>query len=349
MLPWPSASVAILGSGAAFPTCIAPWGERLEGIETGRLLEFLTPDLTEERRAPIAAHLHDMIGVRSRSWARFPGTRGEDGEEDSVSLAVGAAKAALAAAGISPSDVGAIVLGTSTPPKWTSAASAAVAGALEIRCPFFDVRSGCAGGLYSIALASILAASGKRPVLAIGTDTFSKILPPEERFAALSVGDGAGALLLSPAEGGCGLIAAGFDGDGAFHHLATVNGEMPPITLERSAWTISGDPAAFSAVTERALVDAMKHADVASPLDGHAVHLVHAGRREACQRVSESAAKRASLWSQTLEQHGSLGAASVAIAIHELLEAKALPSGETLAIVSAGGGPSWGYALWRQP
>ncbi len=342
MTPWPRASVAIAGSGVAFPTCTTPWGAVVSRIETHALFELLTPEMSPERRAPVAAHMAESIGIESRAWAHWIGAEPRDDETDSVALAIDASRAALDSAGIAASEIGAVVLATSTPPRWTSASSASVAGAIGAVCPFFDVRSGCAGGLYAIALAATFAASAKRPVLAIGTDTFSKIVPPGERFATLSMGDGAAALVIVPSVDS--EFEASFGGNGALHHLTTVPGAMPPRTLAESAWRLSGDPARFAEEAEKSLLQALANATERAP-SRPAMHIVHAGRRGVCERVSRTIDAEIPCWTQTISQHGNLGAASVAAALHE--SRKTLAKNDVIAIASVGGGPSFGGAYWR--
>lgn len=345
MVPLRSASSTILGSGTAFPSCVTPTGETITAIDTDALFLRLTPEMSDDRRAPILAHLKEAVGIESRSWAHWPGTEFRDDEEDAATLGVAAGKRALADAKLEPKDIGFVVVATSTPPRWTAATSALVAGGLGANCGFLDVRSGCAGGLYATVLGAMLADAGGKPVLVVGTDTFSKVTPDGERFAVLTMGDGAGALVIGKGASGAGLRAAAFGGDGENHHLATVLGTMPPRTLDRAVWTLTGDPEEFSKRIEAVLGEAMGYAMGAC--DGEpTLALVHAARRGVCHRVAAAAKVKAPVFTASLERHGNLGAASVVVALHEARAAGLLTNHATVAIASAGGGPSWGGAVW---
>lgn len=344
-LPFPAARARILGSGAAFPSCWAPDGTRIDRIETGWLLAQLTPELPDERRQGVLAHLEGNLGVGYRSWSRFMGVPPQEAEEDSATLGIAAARAALRDAGVPAQALGFIVFATSTPPRWTSPMSARVAGVLEARCGFFDVRSGCASGLYALAIGSFLAAASQRPVLVIGSDTFSKTVSRAERLLALSIGDGAGALVLGPAEGEVGMLGAFFGGDGSLHNAVTVPAALPPQTFEPAAWHLCGEPERFAAAAEKALGLALCDAVACAP-EKPQLHLVHAGQRSICQRVSTAAGGAARLWLETLAQHGNLGAASIAVALHETRRAGVLHPGTVAALASVGGGVSWGGLIW---
>ncbi len=324
----------ILGSGAAFPKCRAPDGTLVSAIETTDLLEKLTPDLPEERRAPVFGHLMEAFGIESRSWAHWPGTPFSDDEEDAATLAIAAARAALEDAKLETKDLGFIVVATSTPPRWTAATAALVAGALDAPAPFLDVRSGCAGGLYALAIGASLVST--KPVLVIGSDTFSKVTPTGERFAIMTAGDGAGALVLGPSDRG-GLGSAAFGGDGKNHDLGTVTARLPP--REGEGFVLSGDPVEFGKRIEAALTEAMTH--VKDSGEACTATYVHVAKKSVAQQIGG-----ANAWTKTLERHANLNAASVLVAMHEMREAGLLGSGARLAIASAGGGPSWGGATW---
>lgn len=343
-VPW-AASVEIAGTGVAFPTCVGPQGERLDRIETSMLLKALAPELPEARREALLAHVESTVGIRARAWSRWLGAEPQADEADGASLAREAAERALAQAGVHASELAAIVVGTSTPPRWTSPIAASLAGGLGMQGAFFDVRSGCAGGLYALALASSFAQQSQRPTLAVGVDTFSKALPRNERLLSLVTGDGAGALVLAPAPAGKGIVHGVFGGNGAHHKLVSVDARLPPKGDE--GWTLQGDPERFAAEAEAALSLVLSQALQAAPRSP-ALHLIHSAQRSTLLRVAERVgASPESVWLPSLEQHGNLGAASIPAALHESRAAGRFASGTLAALASVGGGLSWGALLWQ--
>lgn len=302
----------IVGSGAAFPA---------DEIATAALLDRLAAELPEPRRKALAAFVDAEIGVHARAHLASGVAR---------DLAAVAAREALAVSGVgTPS---AIVYATSTPSRWTAAESALLARDLGLSCAFFDVRSGCTGGLHAIVHAARLVRDTNAPVLVVAADAFSKTFG-NERLLPLSMGDGAGALVLAPSGDG-GLVRAVFGGEGAHVDLATVPASLPPRSLNDAEWSLSGDPSRFAELAEAALSLALRELD--APDEGTLV--VHTGRAATARRVAGERAP----YLLGLEQHGNLGAPSLLVALHRLLHERE-PAPFTL--VSAGGGLSYGAAL----
>lgn len=117
-------------------------------------------------------------------------------------LAIRAAQAALADAGMAADDVDAIVLATSTADlTFPSAATMVQAGLGMTRGFAFDVQAVCAGFVYAMANANALILSGQaKRILVIGAETFSKLMDWSDRSTCVLFGDGAGAVLLEAVE-----------------------------------------------------------------------------------------------------------------------------------------------------
>ena len=120
-----------------------------------------------------------------------------DGELTS-DLAVRAAERALAAAGMSGSDLDLIVLATATPDNTFPATATKVQARLGMhRGAAFDVQAVCAGFIFALAAADNALRLGQaRTALVIGAETFSRILDWDDRGTCVLFGDGAGALVL---------------------------------------------------------------------------------------------------------------------------------------------------------
>ena len=217
---------------------------------------------------------------------------------------------------------------TSTPSRWTGPEAARIGQALGLRAAFFDVRSGCTGGLWALVQAARLAVDAQAPVLVTAADAFSLAFAPDERLLPLSMGDGAAALVLAPGVAGQGVVRACFTGLPEHADLATVPGELPP--RDGASYVLAGDAMAFGAVAEEALARALEA--LAPPIGTRVV--VQTGRADVARRVSRDA------WLDGLRHHGNIGAPTALVALGEL------GPGMT-AFVSAGGGLSSGALLWR--
>src|SRR5581483_4319756 len=107
-------------------------------------------------------------------------------------LALHAARAAIAAAGVDAQSIDLIVLGTSTPDHTFPATAVSVQAGLGItHGAAFDLQAVCSGFVYSLATVDGLLKSGifKR-ALVIGAETVSRILDWTDRTTCVLFGDG---------------------------------------------------------------------------------------------------------------------------------------------------------------
>ena len=146
-------------------------------------------------------------------------------------LATFAAQAALTHAGLSPDDIDAIVLATSTADLTFPSAATMVQAKLGMTQGFaFDVQAVCAGFVYALSTANALIISGQaKRVLVIGAETFSRLMDWDDRATCVLFGDGAGALILEGQEltgtsADRGILATDLHSDGRFKDLLYVDG-----------------------------------------------------------------------------------------------------------------------------
>src|ERR1700728_800040 len=118
-----------------------------------------------------------------------------------ASLAIEAGRRALDVAGIDASEVGMLILCTTTPDQLIPATSAAMSHALGIGGGAMDINAACAGFTYGLVTASGLIANGLDRVLLIGADTMSRATNWSDRTNAFLFGDGAGAVVLEAVAG----------------------------------------------------------------------------------------------------------------------------------------------------
>ena len=113
-------------------------------------------------------------------------------------LAINAARAALANAGIDAQSIDLIVLATSTPDNTFPATAVAVQNGLGIHHgAAFDLQAVCSGFVFALATADNFLRTGAfKRALVIGAETFSRILDWNDRGTCVLFGDGAGAVVL---------------------------------------------------------------------------------------------------------------------------------------------------------
>ena len=136
-------------------------------------------------------------------------------EETVVDMSEAAARKALAAAGINPSQLGAIILATVTHPYQTPAAAPILADRLGATpAAAFDISAACAGYCHGISLANDMVRGGSAEyVLVVGVEKLSDFTDKHDRGTAFIFGDGAGAAVVGPSDfPGIGPTVWGSDG-----------------------------------------------------------------------------------------------------------------------------------------
>ena len=132
-------------------------------------------------------------GIRERHIA--------DPDVATSDLAVEAARSAIARAGLTPPDIGFLVVGTTTPDMFFPSTACLVQDQIgATRAWGFDLGAACSGFTYSVTTAMQMVASGAHDhALAVGADVMSRIIDYEDRATCVIFGDGAGAVVISPA------------------------------------------------------------------------------------------------------------------------------------------------------
>ena len=146
-------------------------------------------------------------GIAERRW----GTP----EETVLEMSVQSAGKALAAAGISGDQLGAIIVSTVSHFHQTPALACLVADRLGTNGAAYDISAGCAGFCYGVAQASDMVKAGSAEyVLVIGVERLSDLTDIHDRGTAFIFGDGAGAVVIGPSDTpGIGPVVWGAEGD----------------------------------------------------------------------------------------------------------------------------------------
>ncbi len=151
-------------------------------------------------------------------------------------LAVEAAKSALAERGMEPGEIEAIVVATVTPDMLFPSTACLVQHKLGTKGAWgFDLSAACSAFLFGLQTGAQFVATGThKKVLVIGADVMSSILDYTDRATCILFGDGAGAVILEPAEDDSGIIdfVHEIDGSGACSLYMPGGGSLHPSTHE---------------------------------------------------------------------------------------------------------------------
>ena len=275
-------------------------------------------------------------GIRTR---RFAG----DGET-LIGMSTAAAERALAAAGVGTDQVGCVIVATSTHPEHTPASAPQVATALGLdAAAAFDISAGCAGFCHALNLASAMVRSGaEKHVLVIGVEQLSRFMDPTDRGTAFIFADGAGAVVVGPADAtGIGPTAWGSDGSQA--HVITQtpsclggHGDVDPVVQMEGTAVFRWAPFAMAEVAHEALGLAGVGVD---DLDAFIPH-------QANLRITQTLAKNIKLPESVaiatdVIDSGNTSAASVPLAMEAMLRKGEASVGDTALLIAFGAGLSY--------
>jgi 3-oxoacyl-[acyl-carrier-protein] synthase-3 len=140
---------------------------------------------------------------------------------------------------LGPGDIDAIIVATVTPDMLFPATACLIQDQLGLtRAWGFDLSAACSGFLYALTTGAQMVASGvHQRVVVVGADLMSSIIDPLDRTTAVLFGDGAGAVLLEPAEPNFGILDFHHrvDGSGRNDLLMPAGGSLNPPSLETVA------------------------------------------------------------------------------------------------------------------
>ncbi|GGZ22622.1 3-oxoacyl-[acyl-carrier-protein] synthase 3 protein 1 [Streptomyces inusitatus] len=317
------------------PSKGAPYA-RIMGVGGYRPVRVVPNEVILETIDSSDEWIRSRSGIATRHWAS---------EEETVSaMSVEAAGKAIADAGVSPQQIGGVIVATVSHFKQTPAVATEIADKIgAIKPAAFDVSAGCAGFGYALTLAKGMVVDGSAEyVLVIGVERLSDLTDLEDRATAFLFGDGAGAVVVGPAkEPMIGPTVWGSEGDKADTITQTVAWtEYRDGTVDRfPAITQEGQAVFRWAVFEMAKV-AQQALDAAGiSADDLDVFIPH----QANMRIIDSMVKTLKLpehvtVARDVETTGNTSAASIPLAMERLLATGQAKSGDTALVIGFGAG-----------
>ncbi|GAB4248339.1 MAG: ketoacyl-ACP synthase III [Thermoleophilia bacterium] len=292
------------------------------------------------------AWIAQRTGIRARRVAE-PGTSASE-------LAVPAAHEALVQSGVGAEDIGLVMVATITPDQLTPATAARVAHAVGARnAGALDLSAGCSGFVYGLAAASSMVSSGLyEHVLLVGSEVLSSILDWEDRGTAVLFGDGAGAAIVSAANGAGRILGfdLGNDGSGADLLGVPAGGSRLPASAEtvasRSHYLKMNGREIYRFAT-RLVPASVERVLAASGRTAADVDLFmpHQANLRIIESVAEKLGIPMSRVHTTLQRYGNTSGASIPLGLAEALREGRLRPGDLVLMVGFGAGLSWGSCL----
>ena len=288
-------------------------------------------------------------GIRTRHIA--------DADVATSDLAVEAAKVALAQRSLTGNDIETVIVCTVTPDMFFPSTACLVQDRIGAKGAWgFDLIAACSGLLYGLTTGAQMIASGTQErVLVIGADTMSRIIDFKDRATCVLFGDGAGAMLLEPAEReDTGLIdfMHEIDGSGAQWLCMPAGGSRRPATSETVQQRLhyvhqEGQQVYKYAIRKMSEVCvSLLERNGLNPQDVD-VLLLH----QANGRIVSAVADRLGIPTEKavviVDRYGNTTGATIPLATREALDTGKLKKGDLALMAAVGAGLTAGAALWR--
>lgn len=283
--------------------------------------------------------------------------RGAPGETTST-MGAEAVRRLMAARDLGPDDIGALIVATVTPDMMFPATACLIQDQVGLTNTWgFDLSAACSGFLFALTTGSQLVASGLHDrVVVVGADLMNSIIDPEDRTTAVLFGDGAGAVLLEPAEAGFGFLDFHHvvDGSGRNDLCMPAGGSLHPASIEtvtaRQHFLKQNGRTVFKfAVTRMAdSIETLLQRNGLRPTD-IAMVVPH----QANQRILDATAERLGLppgrMASVIGRFGNTTAATLPLALHDVLAAGRVKRGDLVIFTAVGAGFTVGSSLFRWP
>jgi 3-oxoacyl-[acyl-carrier-protein] synthase-3 len=276
--------------------------------------------------------------------------------ESTATLAAAAARKALDAAGLQPSDLDLIIVATITPEMVFPSTACFVAASLGLHAtPAFDMAAACSGFIYALNTgANFIKAGQYKTVMVIGAETLSRIIDYTDRGSCILFGDGAGAAILQRSnDPKKGVVYASLhaDGNGA-DAMKCMPGSLHPIDAAligaRDQYIkLRGREVYKFAVTKFAelIEDAMRVAELTK--DQLTLIVPH----QVNQRIIDSAMEKLEMPPEkafvNIDRYGNTSAASIPIALDEAWRVGRVHPGDAIVFVAFGAGLTWANAVLK--
>ena len=311
---------------------------------TGRYLPatVLTNEELARRVDTSDEWIRSRTGIRQRHIAAP--------EETTSDLALHASRAALAAAGIAPSEVDVIIVATTTPDMVFPSTAYILQAKLGVHGgAAFDIQAVCSGFIYGLALADRMVGSGMaRNALVVGAEIYSRILDWNDRGTCVLFGDGAGAVVVVPSAEP-GILTSHLHADGHYADILCVPGQVRGGAVEGVPFVHMDGGAVFKFAV-RVLAEVAEEAlaatgTTASDIDWVVPHQANIRIMDATMRKLHLPHERLIV---TVDLHGNTSAASIPLALDIAVRDGRIATGSRVMLLGVGGGFTWGsvFVKW---
>jgi 3-oxoacyl-[acyl-carrier-protein] synthase III len=272
-------------------------------------------------------------------------------------LATEAARQAISRAGLTPDEIDFIVVGTTTPDMVFPSTACLVQTKIGASNAWgFDLMAACSGFTYGLTTAAQMVASGaSNRALVIGADVMSSIIDYTDRTTCVLFGDGAGAVVIEPAEeDGIGIIdfEAYVDGSGGNALCMPAGGSLKPAsheTVDQRLHFVKQEGQAVFKFAVRNTEEACRRVLERNNIKPGDIDLFVS--HQANRRIITSAAEKLGVAPEkviiNIERFGNTTAGTIPLALADAMADGRLKRGHLVLLASVGAGFTVGAVLLR--
>jgi 3-oxoacyl-[acyl-carrier-protein] synthase-3 len=289
--------------------------------------------------------IRSRTGIRTRTYA---------GPDETVpDMAVAAGGKAIAQSGISPEQIGCVIVASCTYTVQLPAAGAEVAYRLGCtNAAGWDLGAACAGFCHGVATAADMVRAGSAEyVLVIGSEKFSPIINQMDRGTAFIFGDAAGAAVIGPSED-CRIGPVVWGSDGSQAEAIRMDGDWvgKAVAGENAYMAMNGQQVFRWAVYEMAPIAHRALAVAGVTMDDLDAFIPH----QANLRITDAMVRAIGLpkhvaVGRDIVDQGNTSAASVPLAMERMIERGETKSGDTALLIGFGAGLSYAAQVVTVP
>lgn len=309
-------------------------GARILAVGDYRPARVLTNEELARRVQTSDVWIRERTGIAERRIADT---------ESVADMATEAAAKALAASGLVAAEVDLVVAATCSAEDRLPGIAPVVAGRLGLTAPgAYDLNAACAGFCYALAnAADAIRAGSARYALVIGAEKLSDITDWDDRSTCIIFADGAGAVVVGPAdEPGIGPVAWG--SDGARSETITCLGSDPYLRMEGQAvfrWATTSLAEVGRRACELAGI---------TPQELDAL-VLHQANLRILDSLARSLGVRDKVLARDIVETGNTSAASIPMAMTRMRNSGEIASGDLALLLAFGGGLTYAGQVVRIP
>ncbi|MCC5921985.1 MAG: ketoacyl-ACP synthase III, partial [Cyclobacteriaceae bacterium] len=270
-------------------------------------------------------------------------------------LATQAVKGLLEKTNTDPSEIGLLIVATTTPDMLFPATANIVSNNIGLTNAFsYDIQAACSGFLFALNTGAQFIASGaQKKVIVVGADKMSSIIDYTDRATCIIFGDGAGAVMLEPTEEDLGIKDAILHVDGSgeqYLHMKAGGSRRPAShdTVDRKEHYVFQDGSTVFKFAVKNMADVS--AEIMEKNNLTADDVRYLVPHQANKRIIDATARRMGVSDEkvmmTIEKYGNTTSGTIPLCLHEY--ESQLKKGDNLILAAFGGGFTWGsvYLKW---